>query len=51
LKGIPRAIADMIDAGLLRRPSLAFYDPFEANGKRYGFAIRHVALLGPTRPA
>jgi hypothetical protein len=50
LKGIPPSIADMIDAGLLRYPSLAFYDPFEANGKRYGFAIRHVALLGADPP-
>lgn len=50
LKGIPPSIADMIDAGLLTRPSLAFYDPFEVNGKRYGFAIRHVALLGAEPP-
>lgn len=50
-KRIPRKIYDLIQSGGYRRVSSEIYFDVELNGKRYGKALKAVALLGGDTPA
>ena len=49
--GVPKKIAELIEAGAYKKVSSEIYTAYEIGGKKYGKALKAVSLLGADIPA
>lgn len=50
-KGVPKKLAEIINAGGYKKASAEFYQDYEIGGKKYPWVLKAVALLGADIPA